>query len=127
MSAILLGTDAGDWYESGPVREMTIRDNVFLECVEPVIDIDPHNSVPNDSVHQNITVTGNHFILRDAIAVGAKSTKGLTVAENAIYSDQQLTDHRIIRTTDCAVVHVEKNHYLPISEWADGPDSDDGN
>ena len=119
MSAILLGIDAHDWYESGPVRDMTIRDNVFVECGEPVVEIDPHNTVANDSVHRNIRVTGNRFLLRDCLAVAARSARNLTVSGNLLYPDSELTDGRIVRTSDCAGVRVEKNLFLSSAEWSD--------
>ena len=44
MSAILVDDDARSWFESGCVRDMTIRGNRFIRCGEPVININPRNS-----------------------------------------------------------------------------------
>ena len=41
MRAILVGSDASGWFESGCVRDMLIRDNRFHHCGEPVIHVDP--------------------------------------------------------------------------------------
>jgi alpha-L-arabinofuranosidase len=123
MSAILLGGDAKGWYESGCVRDMTLRKNSFISCAEPVIDINPENTVPNNSVHRNIRIEDNEFVLRGAAMVGAKSTKGLSITGNTIYSQQEVNDGLAIRTNDCSDVKTEKNCYLPLSEWANKTDT----
>ena len=115
MSAILLEDDARGWYESGCVRDMTIRENRFIRCGEPVIHINPRNTVANDSVHRNIRIEDNEFVLRGATSVKARSTKGLRVTGNTIYSDRQANDGLTIQTSDCADVLIEKNTHLPLS------------
>jgi hypothetical protein len=114
MSAILIEDDAQGWYESGCVRDMTITGNRFVRCAEPVINVNPRNSVANDSVHQNIRIKDNEFILRRSTAVRAKSTKGLTVTGNTIYSEQQLDESKSIHTIDCSDVKVNGNKFLPL-------------
>jgi hypothetical protein len=119
MFGILIENDAQGWYESGPVRDMTIRGNRFLHCREPVIHINPRNSVPNPAVHQNIRVIGNQFLLKDQYWVGAKSTTGLELRDNIIYSDVAKSDPDGIKTHDCAEVVSEGNRYRPKAEWKD--------
>jgi hypothetical protein len=114
MSAILLEDDARGWFESGCVRDMTIRGNRFVRCGEPVIHINPQNSVANDSVHRNIRITDNEFVLRGATSVKARSTAGLRICGNTVYSDRQLDDRLTIQTSDCADVVIENNVYLPL-------------
>ena len=116
MSAILLEDDARGWYESGCVRDMTIRGNRFIRCGEPVIHINPRNTVANDSVHRNIRIENNEFVLRGATSVKAKSTQGLQVIGNRIYSDRQADDDSSIQTIDCADVLIENNMHLPSSQ-----------
>jgi len=101
MSAILLGGDAKGWYESGCIRDMTIRKNRFIRCAEPVININPQNSAVNDAVHQNIRIEGNEFVLAGTRMVRAKSTKGLSVTGNTIYSQRQVNDGLAIQTSGC--------------------------
>jgi len=117
MSAIIIADDASGWYESGCVRDMTIRKNTFLKCAEPVINIIPQNSVANDAVHQNIRIEDNEFVLRRAAMVRAKSTKGLSITGNTIYSQRENNDGLAIQTNDCSDVKTEKNRYLPLSQW----------
>ena len=116
MSAILVENDAKGWYESGCVRDMTIRGNRFTRCAEPVIHINPQNSLPNQAVHRNIRVEANTFILRDALCIKAKSTAGLTVTGNMFFSDQALRDTTAVQTRDCSIVRLEGNRYMPLPE-----------
>lgn len=125
MSAILLAGDAKGWYESGCIRDMTIRDNRFVRCGEPVINVNPSNTVANDSVHQNIRIEGNTFVLDGASCIRAKSTKGLNVTGNTIYLERAVKDESAIQTSNCSNVKANKNRYLPLSEGERRTDNTD--
>ncbi len=114
MSAILLEDDARGWFESGCVRDMTIRNNKFIRCAEPVININPQNAVPNKAVHQNIKIEGNHFVLRGSISVKGQSTTGLSITGNTIYSEPVGNDATAIKIIDCEDVKIGGNRYLPL-------------
>jgi len=116
MSAILLEDDARGWFESGCVRDMTITGNRFVRCAEPVIHINPQNSVPNDAVHQNIQIEGNEFVLRSTTSVKAQSTRGLRVTGNTIRSEKGASDESSIKIRDCSEVKIENNHYVPVKQ-----------
>jgi len=116
MSAILLENDASGWYESGAIRDMTIRNNAFYDCREPVIHINPRNSVANPAAHQNIRVVGNRFELRNKLAIQARSTKGLTIQGNTFYADRKLDASEAIQTSDCAEVAIQENQYLLLED-----------
>jgi hypothetical protein len=109
MSGILIDADARGWYESGGVRDVTIRRNRFLRCGEPVIRIDPRNTAPNNTVHQNIRIEDNEFVLRGSTAVKARSTKGLRVTGNTIRSEEKPDAARAVQTSDSAEVVVVDN------------------
>ena len=109
MPAILIENDANGWFESGPVRDMLIRNNRFHQCGEPAIHINPRNSVPNNSVHRNIRIENNTFHLRGKSAIGAKSTSGLRITGNSIHSPQPVGNNSWLHTTDCSDVTVEAN------------------
>ncbi len=126
MSAILVGSDAKVWYESGCVRDMTIRNNTFSHCGEPVIRINPENSVPNNAVHRNIRIEENKFVLRKGVAVGAKSTQGLNVVRNVMYAKVPLDDKRATRIRDCSGVNIENNRFLPLPAEVNKADTSDG-
>jgi len=109
MSAILLENDASGWYESGAIRDLTIRNNGFFNCREPVIHINPRNSRPNPAVHRNIRILDNRFELRDKLAIKAHSTSGLTITGNSFYADRSLDDSEAIQATDCLGVNINSN------------------
>ena len=84
MSAILVEDDAEGWFESGPVRNLIIRNNRFIQCGQngsPVICLNPHNSNSDPSlpVHENIRILDNYF---DGGGISAKCIKGLTIVGN---------------------------------------------
>lgn len=62
MPAILVSDDARKWYESGPVKDLTIRNNKFVECTSPVISIAPEIEIYDKPVHGKIVIEDNEFI-----------------------------------------------------------------
>jgi hypothetical protein len=86
MAGILIEDDAEGWFESGPIRDMVIRSNRFIECGQdgsPAISINPHNltAKPDEPVHENIIIEDNYFQC-GGNGIRAKSTKGLTISGN---------------------------------------------
>lgn len=111
MGAILLGIDANNWFESGFVRDMTIRNNRFIRNAEPVLLIAPNNSAANNSIHQNIKIENNEFLLRNELILRAKSANNITFSGNTILSEKKLNDKIIIETSDCSNIVVGQNQY----------------
>lgn len=118
MSAILVADDAENWYESGRVEDLMIRNNVFVECGEsgqPVIFINPENTeVRSDHpVHQNIVIERNRFEIKDVAVLEAKSTRFLTFADNAIACSVKLPQSRmiteVISLSACSEVIIKDN------------------
>ncbi|RLD19459.1 MAG: right-handed parallel beta-helix repeat-containing protein [Bacteroidetes bacterium] len=117
MSAILLGIDANKWFESGYVRDMTIRNNKFVSCAEPVIHIEPRNIKANNSVHQNIKIENNQFILRNHLVLQAKSASNISITANTIISEKELNDDDIaVLSSDCSDLVIRNNQYRNGSE-----------
>ncbi|MCH7228394.1 right-handed parallel beta-helix repeat-containing protein [Haloferula sp. A504] len=114
MSAILLENDAEGWFESGCIRDLTIRNNRFHQCGEPVVKINPRNSQPNPAVHRNIRIEDNTFLLRGQVAVGAHSTTGLSITGNAIHGDPLPTEESAFRIERCGEVTLKGNRFLPV-------------
>jgi len=100
MPAILVSDDARNWFESGPVRDMTIRGNKFIRCG---ISIAPENSTarPEEPVHENIRIEGNVF---DNADIWAKSVKGLVITGNKAVSGKVN-----VRTEACSDVINDNN------------------
>lgn len=61
MAAILVADDARSWYESGPVKDLTISDNLFVDCALPAIRIVPEISEYAGDVHGHIVIRDNNF------------------------------------------------------------------
>lgn len=96
MNGILIAGDAADWFESGPVCDVTIRGNRFEGCTfnggpdNAYISIHPSNTVVDKAipVHRNIRIEGNTFVLRDGCpALSAKSVCGLQEEISALLKD----------------------------------------
>jgi hypothetical protein len=86
MASIYVSADAYQWYESGPVADLTIRDNSFTRPTGPVIFVEPTNQVvdPANPVHHNIKVEHNSFDISDVTVVNAKSVGGFTFTGNTV-------------------------------------------
>lgn len=109
MSAILIADDARSWFESGMVRDLTIRGNRFIECNGPVVLIAPENDKSNGYVHRNITIENNLFILKQPDAVRAKSVDGLTVKNNLFMLPENCTTKEVIHTHECGKADLNNN------------------
>ncbi len=93
-SAILISGDANGWYESGAVKDVTIRNNIFNDpCLtsmyqfcEGIISISPEIPKPDISkpFHRNIRIENNTFHPFDYPVLYAKSTEGLYFNNNTI-------------------------------------------
>ena len=116
MSGILVADDALSWYESGPVHDLTIRRNTFLQCGTPVILIEPENRVYKGAVHKNIVIEENRFEMKDnnSIAVKAKAVDGLVLRNNFIHfpEGKEEKKEQSIQTNDCEHVTIENNQIM---------------
>lgn len=119
MCAIQIACDAGSWYESGIVADLTVRGNTFIECGHPgaaVISVSPENTETMEGhyVHSRIAIEHNRFDMREAPLLEAKSTEHLTFAGNAIaYAAGQRRELATeLRLTACDQVTIMNNRYL---------------
>lgn len=119
MAAILIANDAGttanpenSWFESGPVRDVLIRNNKFIECAQPVIFIEPENDKHEGPVHKNVNIVDNKFVLSSLhpVAVSAKSTQNLLIKGNTFKTSGEVSSiEKIIRLNNCDGVTTESN------------------
>jgi hypothetical protein len=121
MSAILIEGDAEGWFESGPVRDITIRNNEFVDCGymggpgNAVIAINPSNKIPdaNKPVHTHIRIENNTFKVFDYPVLVAKSTRGLRFKGNTIQRTTtllpQTTNKNMIFLNACSDVVLSGN------------------
>ncbi len=103
-SGVLIADDARSWFESGPVRDVTIRDNHFIECGNPVIKIAPENDRNEGCVHRGIRIENNRFDLSGPLAVYARSVDGLRIFGNTILRNGEKVSGAV-ETPEC--IHVE--------------------
>jgi hypothetical protein len=89
MSGILISDDASDWYESGPVRDVIIRGNAFMNCEENAILIKPETRRYAGAVHQNILIENNLFVLNNIYGVNVCNSDNVTLKDN-VYKGRPL-------------------------------------
>ena len=87
MASILIADDARSWYESGPVCDVTIRNNRFIDCSSPVILIAPENDKNLGPVHSGIRIISNEFTFtapsdKKPVLVQARGVNGLKIKGN---------------------------------------------
>ncbi|MEO0586622.1 MAG: right-handed parallel beta-helix repeat-containing protein [Planctomycetota bacterium] len=116
-SAIQFNFDGGSWYESGPVEDVTIRDNHFDNCLHGVwgkalFSVDPHIAPEHrrHAVNRNITIANNRIDASDPRMIFAHSVSGLRFVDNDITwtdvyprdrSDAHLTFEEAVGVLDC--------------------------
>ncbi len=124
MFPILIADDASSWFESGPVQDVTIRNNVFEDCGynsgSGAINIAPenHELIVGNMVHRNIRIVGNRFKLVNNTVLSARSVDNLLFANNAFtYSDPSSPQKKIVlNLTACKNVNIQKNNTEQIGE-----------
>ena len=112
MSGVSVSDDAANWYESGMVKDFTVSNNNFYYCGEPVIVVHPENQeTGNTAVHSNITVTGNHFYLKDNNIFSAKNTSKIQLINNDIKLKGQLKKiNELVKLDHCTDVKTSPNN-----------------
>lgn len=129
MSAILIEGDAEGWYESGPVRDVLIENNTFIDCAynggpgNAVIALHPSNTVVNADhpVHRNVRIIGNKFQTWGNPVVYAKSTEGLVFKENEVapVSGKEVSSKEQFILNGCKNVEIKGNLFAaPFSKDA---------
>lgn len=118
MASIYLSNDCNDWYESGPIRDMTIRNNTFYirktTGKNPAIFIDPivrSLKASSSAVHENIFIEGNTFYMQHDNVLNAKGTKNLVFRNNTIkkLSGAKQTI-KMFEIKNCTDVLIENNN-----------------
>lgn len=101
MASIFLSNDSNEWYESGPIRDLTIRGNTFYIRpagqtewkYKPAVYIHPEvkggsSKLSADTpVHRNITIEENTFYMGHDSVVRAEGVAGLIFRRNRVLRD----------------------------------------
>ena len=98
LATIFLSNDSNDWYESGPIRDMEIKNNIFYIkdigrtswATAPAIYIHPvtlGGGLPaaSNPIHKNIKIEGNTFYMDLDRVVEAESVENLIFKNNKVY------------------------------------------
>ncbi len=85
-AAVLIANDAALWFETGPVLDVTIRNNkIFDQTAKPIFRIQPENKQyrENEFVHKNIVIENNTAVGKERVAwLYAKSTDNIVLRGN---------------------------------------------
>lgn len=109
MSAILVSNDARSWYESGAVHDITIRNNHFVECGSPVINIAPENDRSTGSVHKGIRIKNNRFELKNKQAIYARWADNIRISGNYFSGTKSVSAKESILLEHCTDVEDSQN------------------
>jgi hypothetical protein len=135
MYGILIATDARSWFESGAVKDVLIRNNIFEDCSYNLnndnyaIAIMPENHIIVDKhwVDRNIKIENNTIKTFSGQMIKAKSVNGLSIKENKIVtssfkiSDNENTKNKngTFLLNNCTNViikdNVTDNYPLPVT------------
>lgn len=102
-AAIRISGDANFWYESGCVRDVTIRNNTFIDCNanarwgNAVIDVAPQVLKPAGTVHRNICIEDNVFRTFDIPLLWANCTENIIFRNNKIEKTETFPPKGIIK------------------------------
>lgn len=116
MAAIQSVYDGKDWFESGPVKNMTIRGNTFYHCGGTVILLDPHISTFSGHVMENVLIEDNDFFVKN-IATSARAVGNLRFSNNRFHiaGDANRSPESLIRQADSQVTIGADNTSSPTS------------
>ena len=114
--ALHFAGDANDWFESGRVTDVTVKNNCFKNSAYaggPVILINPHVLRGNTPYHKNILIEGNTFTLAERRFISASFVEGLVFKDNKFIEDKSLPAHSEIGdfgilTKDCQDSYTER-------------------
>lgn len=123
MHGILIEGDNNSWYESGGVRDVTIRNNVFENIgygsgagyplyVSPLLT--PEQRLGDDQYHWNVRFTHNRIKSFNGQLCHARSVKGLVLSGNTIEADRTYPNGSALPAIDldyCKDSIVENNTF----------------
>ncbi|WP_242083149.1 right-handed parallel beta-helix repeat-containing protein [Aestuariivivens sediminis] len=114
MSGILISDDANSWFESGYVKDVTISNNKFIDCGDPVINIHPENLVIENEipVHKNIKIVNNQFLENKSKIFSSKSTSNIIFSNNLVQSTINTKIEDLINIEACSNVDIIDNSLL---------------
>ncbi len=114
MSGISIADDAASWYESGPVRDVTIRGNAFMNCDGYAVLVIPEVKNYEAPIHENILVENNLFCGgAESRAVKMRGAKNVTLRNNVYRGEPKNGKWTVFE--DVEELHFEDTPAQPIS------------
>ena len=78
----MIGDDVTETYEGGPVRDVAIRGNAFMNCEESAILVKPGIRKYVAPVHKNILIESNLFIINNIYALAVFGGEDIVMKDN---------------------------------------------
>ncbi len=139
-TSIHISGDGTFWYESGPVRNVLIRNNHFkdmsLQGTSPVVRIDPQivfAAEPTHYYHKSIVVENNTFELFKDYLVYAFSVRDFQFRNNTIVKSNDYEFEKVNNSMEFRYskdIHIEGNVYngpgelfIMYDQWVEGVNS----
>ncbi|WP_010167159.1 glycosyl hydrolase family 28 protein [Candidatus Epulonipiscium viviparus] len=115
-SAIKVNSDMSNWYESGAISTLIIRNNKLTRknhgnWGEALIDIDPKmkEQVNGKFYHGEMIIENNEISLDESPLFYGYSFKKVTIQNNTINMQKDLSEDFYIQTENCGEVVVKEN------------------
>ncbi len=115
--AIQIGGEMKDWYESGAVEEIIVRDNEFCNSAYAggnVVFISPRVNIPENAkdFHGKVVIENNCFTMHEKRLLTAFGVQELTFCNNTFCKDEALPSHpteneRGITISNCTNCRVD--------------------
>lgn len=119
-SAIECSGDANTWYESGPVEDLVIRNNRFVNSAYaggPVINLCPVIAKkPESAFHRHIRIENNLFQLHEKRFLSARYTDDILFSGNRYIRDPSLPSHPFGEDTGVTLENCSNCRILPVLE-----------
>lgn len=127
MASIYLSNDSDEWYESGPIRNMTIRENTFYICKsvqsewsdKGAIFVNPVTKgkkfpIWENPIHKNIVIDSNVFYMEHDKVLKASSVENITFTNNTVERYQRTQQDESITAFEfnaCKNVVIKLNKF----------------
>ncbi len=109
MSGVLIADDANSWFESGPVRNITITGNKFLECGNAGVRVKPETKEFAGPVHKDILIKENSFVVNGKnFAVDMTGVDRVFITENDFSGSPE---GPIMKFWRCSDTHITDNEF----------------
>jgi hypothetical protein len=120
-AAIYIAGNNTFWYEAGPVKDMTIRNNTFENCLyhkactgKAVIDIDPEVKIKDHFYHHNISIENNNFADSHRRLLHAVNSDNISFINNRWNENSEYPTEKIstpVQSVDCGKIVLKNNDY----------------